>query len=523
MPDHTGNIQPQLDLEEHDHTNRAKRVNVVAGTITATPVGTQDVNLIQVGGASIALGQAVMASSVPVVLASNQSSIPVAATLAAETTKVIGTVNQGTSPWIVAGGGTAGTAASGVVTVQGITSMTPVQVSQATASNLNMTEASGAAIKTAVELIDDTIVAQGTALGSTKVSLMGGSVTLGAPTYTIGQINALSLSTFGSLRTDIATVNSAAVNTGTGSALSGTIRVALADDANVVNTELPAAAALADNETATPVIPRVGAVMMGMDNLGGNDIDRARLATLFDLDTAGGTTQYVAGVSLRTGGSGGSIEHGVSASPLYAIARGDPTVGNAPVIIGGVDDPTAPATLTTWSVNTNGAGLVRGSGTFTVSAAGNVAHDAVDSGNPVKVGGKALTARQTAVANNDRTNAWFDEFGRQIVGLDWFTRSDTFTVTGNGTTVDCSRNPVKNFSILVKMTGAVTSWDVRLEGSNDNTNFTTILTHTNVAPGDGLMIFSGATMSPVLYFRARAAGLVLGAGTNVVVTSLGMN
>lgn len=48
-------------------------------------------------------------------------------------------VTQATSPWIVAGGGTAGTAASGVVTVQGIASMTPVQVSQATAANLNAT------------------------------------------------------------------------------------------------------------------------------------------------------------------------------------------------------------------------------------------------------------------------------------------------------------------------------------------------------------------------------------------------
>lgn len=38
------------------------------------------------------------------------------------------TVVQGTSPWIVAGGGTAGSAASGVVTVQGIASMTKLLV-----------------------------------------------------------------------------------------------------------------------------------------------------------------------------------------------------------------------------------------------------------------------------------------------------------------------------------------------------------------------------------------------------------
>lgn len=40
-----------------------------------------------------ALGQTTMANSLPVVLASNQTSIPVAATLSAETTKVIGTIN----------------------------------------------------------------------------------------------------------------------------------------------------------------------------------------------------------------------------------------------------------------------------------------------------------------------------------------------------------------------------------------------------------------------------------------------
>lgn len=43
-----------------------------------TPSGTQDVNLIEVGGASIALGQTTMSGSIPVVLPSDQSPIPVA-------------------------------------------------------------------------------------------------------------------------------------------------------------------------------------------------------------------------------------------------------------------------------------------------------------------------------------------------------------------------------------------------------------------------------------------------------------
>ncbi len=62
-----------------------------------------------------------------------------------------------TNALLITGSGTAGTAASGVQTVQGIASMTPVQVSQATAGNLNCTEASAAAIKTAVEIIDNPV------------------------------------------------------------------------------------------------------------------------------------------------------------------------------------------------------------------------------------------------------------------------------------------------------------------------------------------------------------------------------
>jgi hypothetical protein len=45
---------------------------------------------------------------------------------------------------------------------------------------------------------------------------------------------------------------------------------------------------------------------------------------------------------------------------------------------------------------------------------GSIAHDAGDSGNPVKVGGKAITALPTAVANSDRADFITDVFGRQL-------------------------------------------------------------------------------------------------------------
>ncbi len=101
------------------------------------------------------------------------------------------------------------------------------------------------------------------------------------------------------------------------------------------------------------------------------------------------------------------------------------------------------------------------------------------------------------------------------------TRADTYTATGNGVTIDVSTRPVQAYAVQVKGTGAApTSWDVRLEGSLDNVNFTQILQHTQVT-GDGVVVWSGASLSPSLYIRSRTAGLVLGTATNIVVTLLG--
>ena len=109
-----------------------------------------------------------------------------------------------------------------------------------------------------------------------------------------------------------------------------------------------------------------------------------------------------------------------------------------------------------------------------------------------------------------------------VVSIGKFTRSDTFTGTGSGVTVDASGTPTKTYAIQVVGTGGTaTAWDIRLEGSLDNTSFTQILQHTNVT-GDGLVMFSGSLFSPSLYFRSRVAGLTLGGATNVVVTILGL-
>src|SRR5712692_3476309 len=94
------------------------------------------------------------------------------------------------------------------------------------------------------------------------------------------------------------------------------------------------------------------------------------------------------------------------------------------------------------------------------------------------------------------------------------TRNDTYTGPASGVSVNVASG-VKSFAIQVKSTGAVaTSWDLRLEGSLDGVNWSTILQHTNVT-GDGAVVWSGSALAPSLFYRSRAAGLVLGAATNI--------
>lgn len=95
------------------------------------------------------------------------------------------------------------------------------------------TQTTLASVLTAVQLIDDTVTAQGTALGTTKTSLMGGSVTTAAPTFTTGQINQLSLTTAGALRSDLNSIASTTVTTGVGASTAGTQRVVTATDSTI--------------------------------------------------------------------------------------------------------------------------------------------------------------------------------------------------------------------------------------------------------------------------------------------------
>lgn len=92
-----------------------------------SPSGTQDVNITKVGGTAIALGQTTMSASLPVTLASDQASIPVTvsgvSTLAEQQTQTTALGTLLTTSAFNAVFGTAGSADSQVLTIQGVAGM----------------------------------------------------------------------------------------------------------------------------------------------------------------------------------------------------------------------------------------------------------------------------------------------------------------------------------------------------------------------------------------------------------------
>jgi hypothetical protein len=109
-------------------------------TASFSPSGTQDVNLKQINGNTTSVGNGITGTgSQRVTIASDNTAFSVNATLSAETTKVIGTVNQGTSPWVVAGNVASGSSDSGnPVKVGGVNMTTPPTLTDAQRGDLQL-------------------------------------------------------------------------------------------------------------------------------------------------------------------------------------------------------------------------------------------------------------------------------------------------------------------------------------------------------------------------------------------------
>lgn len=112
-----------------------------------------------------------------------------------------------------------------------------------------------------------------------------------------------------------------------------------------------------------------------------------------------------------------------------------------------------------------------------VPVSGEVAHDAADSGNPQKIGAKALSALPTAVATGDRANAIADLFGRLLVGhIDpamqtW--KSANYTTQQTGATIwdPTAGKKIAITSIVVGSYGTTAGRLILWFGANGDTTY----------------------------------------------------
>ena len=356
-----------------------------------------DVNLTEVGGAAIALGQAAMAASLPVVLASDQTTVPVSGPLTDTQLRA--------TPVPV----------SGTVTTGGLTDTqlraTPVPISGTVTANagtnldtsLLALEAGGnlAAIKAKT----DNIPAQGQALaaGSVPVVLTAAQLTtLTPPAAITGFATEATLSTLNGKVT--------AVNTG----------------AVVISAALPA----------------------GTNNIG--DVDVLTLPAL----VAGSAVIGKVGIDQTTPGTTNLVA--LAANQSVNVAQ----INGVTPLMGAGNTGTGSPRVT---IATDQA---------VIPVGGNIANDAADSGNPVKMGAVAYspdgTTPGTAVTEGDRANAKCDLDGRLYVN-DASPRSVSVHLDGSSAYTDQALfpDPGDGFQVVMTFlqvsTGAGTALNAFLE------------------------------------------------------------
>src|SRR6185436_5601098 len=179
----------------------------ISGTVTAN-IGTTnglalDTSVNNINSKLGSLGQKNSAGSAPVVIASDQSTLPISASSLPLPT------GAATSALQTSGNASLTSIASSVTSLDNkspilISGRIPVDGSGVTQPisgtiTANIGTTNGLALDTTLAKLS---VSQGVALGANTQTLIGGSVTTAAPTYITGNINPLSLTTAGALRVD---------------------------------------------------------------------------------------------------------------------------------------------------------------------------------------------------------------------------------------------------------------------------------------------------------------------------------
>lgn len=266
-----------------------------SGALIVTPASgsTGNVNLTQVSGVAITLGQKAMAASLPITIASDQSALPVSQSGTWNITNVSGTVSLPTGASTSALQTTGNTSLSTIATNTGNLSLSQGSTTSGQAGNLVLT-----------------------------------ATTTAAPTYTTGQSNPLSTTTTGALRVDASgstqpvsgtvTVNQGTspwvenvsqfggsnVVTGTGTSGAGIPRVTVSSDSSLTNISgtisLPTGAATSANQTnasqKTQIVDGSGNVIASTTNALNVNVQNSSLSTTTTETVNGATGLSIADV-----------------------------------------------------------------------------------------------------------------------------------------------------------------------------------------------------------------------------------
>jgi len=190
-----------------------------------------------------------------------------------------------------------------------------------------------------------------------------------------------------------------------------------------------------------------------------------------------------------------AVETAIAGSGFTMVAH-DAVDSGEPLKIGGYAKATAPANVAD-ADRVNAWFLLNGSKVVTLSAAGAliggdattglfvggaIAHDAADTGNPQKIGGRARNAEITAVANNDRVDAVFDLAGKQIVlpyaNPENFTSGVTAAMTGTTSTslLPAPAAGLRNYitTLIVSNSHATIGTDIVIQDGSGGTTLAVI-------------------------------------------------
>ncbi len=353
------------------------------------------------GSTAPTVGQKTMANSVPIVVSSDQSAVPVSGTVTANIGTTGGlaldaTLTGGTAKAIVRGG------TKGATTPADVTSTAEGVDHQ----SLDVQIYSGGVAKDPTQIraltgADVVTAAQGTAAalaGAWPVKVTDGTNTL--PTGDVAARGIFEKITDG---TNTATVKAASTP-------------AVATDPALV-------VAISPNNSITASNPSVGsnnaADPTSSTQIGGTDGTNLQAAYVFDADSGGGT-QYVLGTILRKSASGGSVEAGTSSDPLRIDPTGTTTQpvsdGGGSLTVDGTvtsNQGTAAATAGAWPTKiTDGTNVAAVKAASTPAVATDPAlvvaispNNSITASNPsVGSNNAAIPTSSTQIGGSDGTN-----------------------------------------------------------------------------------------------------------------------